>query len=88
MRNQYVMPFNGRWAVRGEETEEITSMHDSFEEAVEAAKELTRYEDSKLFILREDGTMETEESTHVDPFPSDDVTPEFQKNDPYRDDNN
>lgn len=83
MKNQYVFPYQGKWAVRGEKTEEITSVHDRKKEAVEAAKELTRYEDSKIVILREDGTMETEEASHIDPFPDEDKTPEFQRNDPY-----
>jgi hypothetical protein len=56
MSNQYILPINGRWAVRGEETEEVSSIHDTQEEAIEAAKKLSF--NSNLIILKEDGTME------------------------------
>lgn len=30
--NQYVMPYKGKWAVKGERAEEITSVHDTKKE--------------------------------------------------------
>lgn len=77
MKNQFVMPYEGGWAVKGSEAAEITAVYDTKEEAIEAAKEIAMGDDSGIVVLREDGTIDNLNAYSIDPFPSDDNTPDY-----------
>ncbi len=81
MKNQFVLPFKGRWAVRAEGTDEVTSIHDTIEEAIEEAKLLAKKQDSKLVVLREDGTIDNLGAYGINPLPDKDKTPEYNSDD-------
>ncbi|HZW38419.1 MAG TPA: DUF2188 domain-containing protein [Ignavibacteriaceae bacterium] len=77
MATQFIMPFEGKWAVKGEHSQDITSVHDTREEAIEVAKEIAMADDSGIVILREDGTIDNLGAYGIDPLPSKDNIPDF-----------
>lgn len=68
MNNIYVMPYKGVWGVNKEKTDEMISVHDSKEEALEVAKSLIAGKDSNIIILRADGTIDNLEEDPLEPF--------------------
>ena len=79
--NQYVMPYNGKWAVKGENQNEITSLHDTKKEAIETAKEIAMASDDKLVVLRKDGTIDNLGIKGIDPMPDKDRAPDYNPDD-------
>ena len=75
--NQYVMPYKGKWAVKGENSKEITSLHETKKDAIEVAKEIAMANDSELVILRKDGTIDNLGLKGIDPFPDKDRAPDY-----------
>jgi hypothetical protein len=74
---QYVMFHDGKWAVKGENTDNITSLHDSKKEAIEVAKELAMANDAQLVVLRKDGTIDNLGLKGIDPMPDIDNAPDY-----------
>lgn len=72
-----VLPQDGMWTVKRENSEEILSEHESKKEAIETAKEIAMGQDAGIVILRADGTIDNLGVYGVDPFPSEDRGPEF-----------
>lgn len=68
-KNQHVVPFDGKWAVRGEGNARSTSVHETQSEAIEAAREIARNQRSELVIHRTDGRIRERDSYGNDPFP-------------------
>ena len=68
-KNQHVVPYEGKWAVRGEGNERLTSSHDTQREAIDAAREIARNQRSELFIHGRDGRIRERDSHGNDPFP-------------------
>ena len=68
-KDQHVVPHNGRWAVRGEGNERVTSNHDTQREAIEQAREIARNQESELLIHGKDGKIRARDSYGGDPFP-------------------
>lgn len=68
-KNQHVVPADGSWGVRGEGNERRTSIHDTQAEAIEAAREIARNQQSEVVIHRPDGRIRDKDSYGRDPFP-------------------
>lgn len=68
-KNQHVVPHDGDWAIRGEGNERVTSVHDTQAEAIDAARDIARNQESELFIHGRDGRIRARDSYGNDPFP-------------------
>lgn len=68
-KNQHVVPHDGDWAIRGEGNERVTSVHDTQREAIDAAREIARNQQSELLIHGRDGRIRKRDSQGNDPFP-------------------
>ena len=68
-KNQHVVPHDGDWAVRGEGNERVTSVYDTQKEAIDAAREIARNQQSELLIHGRDGRIRARDSHGNDPFP-------------------
>jgi uncharacterized protein YdaT len=68
-KNQHVVPHDGDWAIRGEGNERVTSVHDTQREAIDAAREIARNQQSELLIHGRDGLIRERDSHGNDPFP-------------------
>lgn len=68
---------DGKWAVKGEDAEKITSYHDTRKEAIEVAKEIAMADDAELIILRKDGTIDNLGLKGVDPKPDINRAPDY-----------
>lgn len=68
-KNLHVIPNHGGWAVRGEGSSRVTSVHDTQREAIEAAREIARNQSSELVIHGRDGRVRERDSYSSDPLP-------------------
>ena len=73
-KNQHVVPApGGKWGVRGEGNEKLTSITDTQGEAIEIGREIARNQQSELVIHRPDGTIRDKDSYGPDPHPPKDT---------------
>ncbi len=68
-RNQHVVPHDGDWAVRGAGSARATSVYSTQREAIEAAREIARNQNTELFVHGRDGRIRERDSHGRDPFP-------------------
>lgn len=68
-RNQHVVPTNGRWGIKGEGNSRYTSIFDRQSDAINAARQISRNQQSELFIHGTDGRIRERDSHGNDPFP-------------------
>lgn len=68
-KNQHVVPFDGRWAVRGAGNRRATRVFATQHEAIVAAREIARNQGSELVIHGSDGRIRETNSYGKDPFP-------------------
>ena len=68
-KNQHVVPHGGKWAVRGQGNERVTSVYDTQREAIEVARDIARNQESELFIHGQDGRIRERDSYGNDPYP-------------------
>lgn len=68
-KNQHVVPHQGRWSVRGERNERVTSTHDTQGEAIDRARGIAQRERSEVVIHRPDGRIRDRDSYGNDPCP-------------------
>ena len=68
-KNQHVVPHQGRWAVKGGGNQRATSVYDTQQQAIDAARDIARNQQSELVIHRPDGRIRDKESHGNDPFP-------------------
>lgn len=68
-RNQHVVPHDDGWAVRGAGSRRATSVHQTQQEAIDAARGIARNQRTELFIHRRDGRIRDRDSYGGDPFP-------------------
>lgn len=68
-KNQHVVPSNGKWGVRGEGNSRLTALFDKQSEAIKAAREISKNQQSELFIHGADGRIRERDSHGNDPFP-------------------
>ena len=77
MSKIYVTPHINDWAVKQEGMDAMISVHNTKEEAIEAAKEIAIGREAELVILKKDGTIENLGIYPIDPFPSKDKGLEY-----------
>ena len=68
-KNQHVVPHQDGWAVKGEGNQHATSVHNTQQQAVDAARQIARNQQSELVIHRPDGRIRDKDSYGHDPFP-------------------
>ena len=68
-KNQYVVPTQGGWGVRSENSERLTVKTETKAEAVKIATSIAKNQHSELTILGGDGKIQDKNSFGGDPFP-------------------
>ena len=68
-KNQWVVQTDDGWGVRGEGNERLTSRHATQQEAIDAARDIARRNESELIIQGRDGKIRARDSYGNDPFP-------------------
>lgn len=68
-KNQHVVPYKNKWAVRGEGNKKVTSTHDTQAEAIPKARKIAVNQHSEVVIHRPDGTIRDKDSYGKDPCP-------------------
>lgn len=68
-KNQYVVPADDGWAVRGEGNSKATEIFRTQREAIERGREIAQNQNSELRIQGEDGKFREAWSYGNDPFP-------------------
>ncbi|MDO4802233.1 MAG: DUF2188 domain-containing protein [Prevotellaceae bacterium] len=68
-KNQHVVPVDGRWGIRGEGNSRLTSTFDTQAAAIARAREISRNQQSELFVHGRDGRIRGRDSHGNDPFP-------------------
>ncbi len=61
--NQHVVPRGGRWAVRREGSERVTSVHRTQREAIDVARGIARNQKGELLIHGRDGRIRARDSS-------------------------
>lgn len=57
IKDQHVIPYNGKWAVRPEGSEQITSVYDTKQEAIDAAFYIARTQGATIYIHGRNGQL-------------------------------
>jgi hypothetical protein len=68
-RNQHVVPHENGWAVRGAGNSRATSVHETQAEAIAAARDIARNQQSELLIHGRNGQIRERDSFGGDPHP-------------------
>jgi uncharacterized protein (UPF0262 family) len=68
-KNQHVVPHGDDWAVKGAGNQRATSIHNTQQEAVDAARRIAQNQGSELVIHRPDGRIRDKDSHGHDSFP-------------------
>jgi len=68
-KNQHVIPHNGEWAVKGAGNIKATSIHDTQQQAIDAARAITQNQGSELIIHGRDGQIREKDSHGKDKYP-------------------
>ena len=68
-RNQHVVPHPEGWAVRGENTQKPSSVHQTQAEAIDRGRDISRNQNSELLIHGRDGRIRARDSHGRDPYP-------------------
>jgi hypothetical protein len=68
-KNQHVVPHNGGWAVRAENSTHVTSQHNTQSEAINAGRTIAQHQSSELVIHGRDGRIRDKDSHGHDPYP-------------------
>lgn len=68
-RNQHVVPRNGNWAVQGAGAQRASSLHNTQQQAIDAARAISQNQGTELFIHRPNGQIRARDSHGNDPYP-------------------
>lgn len=68
-KNQWVVQTDDGWGVRGEGNKKLSGRYDTQKEAIDAARETARRQESELFIKGRDGKIRARDSYGNDPCP-------------------
>lgn len=68
-KNQHVVPKDGSWVVKGAGNKRATSVHPTQKNAIDAAIEIAKNQESEVVIHRRDGKIRDKDSYGNDPFP-------------------
>ncbi|CAI2683290.1 hypothetical protein AKUA1404_09460 [Apilactobacillus kunkeei] len=66
-KNQYVVPHNGSWAVKGANNSKVTKTFDKKSNAMEFAKTIAKHQHSELTGLKKNGQINFKNSYGNDP---------------------
>lgn len=68
-KNQHVVPHENGWAVRGAGNSRATSVHETQANAIAAARDIARNQQSELLIHGRNGQIRERDSFGGDPYP-------------------
>jgi hypothetical protein len=68
-RNQHVVPYNGKWGVRGAGKSKVTKTANTQQEAINTAREIAKNQQSEMIVHRPNGQIRDKNSYGNDPFP-------------------
>jgi hypothetical protein len=68
-KNQHVVPYHEKWAVRGENNSRITSDHRTQAAAINAATKIAKHEKSEVVIHGKNAKIRDKDSYGSDPCP-------------------
>lgn len=68
-KNQHVIPYKGKWAVKGEGNKKVTKITDTQKEAIEIAKEIAKNKNAEVVIHNKKGQIRDKDSYGNDPCP-------------------
>lgn len=68
-KNQHVVPHQDGWAVKGAGNQRATSLHITQQQAIEAARNIARNQQSELIVHRPDGRIRDKDSYGNDSCP-------------------
>ena len=68
-KNQWVMPRDDGWAIRGEGNRKDTSHHGTQQEAINAARGIAQNQRSEMFIQNQHGKIRERNTYGNDPHP-------------------
>ena len=68
-KNQHVVPNPNGWGIRGEGNQRLTSVHNTQREAIDAARNIARNQQSELLVHGRDGQIRARDSYGNDPYP-------------------
>lgn len=68
-KNQHVVPYKGKWAVRGAGNSRRTKITQTQGEAMEVARKISRNQKSELLIHGRNGRVRAKHSYGNDPYP-------------------
>lgn len=68
-KNQHVVPYNGQWAVKGEDNSKISRVTSTQQEAIDIAKVIAKNQEAELLIHKRNGQIRNRNSYGNDPFP-------------------
>lgn len=70
-KSNHVIPSKqrGEWAVKKSGSTRISESFETKEEAIKYGRELSKHEETELFIHKKDGTIQNRNSYGKDPFP-------------------
>ena len=68
-KNQHVVPHRDGGAGKGAGNQRASSVHRTQRQAIDAAREIARNQQSELVIHRKDGRIRDKDSHGNDPFP-------------------
>ncbi len=74
-KNQYVVPTENGWGVKGENNEKFTKKFEKKVDAVDYAKNIAKNQQSELTILKKNGQIQNKNSYGNDPNPPKDKNP-------------
>jgi len=66
-KDQHVVPHPDGWAVKGEGNSKATKVTETQSQAIDAAREIAKNQQSELLIHRKDGTIRDRDSYGNDP---------------------
>lgn len=68
-KNQHVTPKNDKWQVKGAGNKKATALFDTQKEAINHARQISKNQNSELFIHGRDGKIRERDSYGNDPYP-------------------
>ena len=68
-KNQHVVPYGDRWAVRKAGNTKVSAVHRTKKEAINVARHVASSTKSEVVIHNKDGRIHSKDSYGGDPFP-------------------
>lgn len=68
-KNQHVVPTNGKWGIKGEGNTKYTQIFNRQRDAIDVARNISKNQQSELFIHGQNGRIRERDSHGHDPFP-------------------